>query len=223
MTARSTILRRCLARAARFVLATVVILATVTAGSAQQTDAVSDATANLFTAVHANDYAGVQAAIAAGAEFDARDRWGLTAVDLAIDKGHFQIAHYLLSVRNFRRDDKARERERPAVAPAAAALPTPAAAGFSLPSELVGTSPAAAPAPSPVMPALPVGPVRAEALAEPKLADSGLTAASGPSPDPVWPSDQPNPFDPSQPAPGVMFAVIGEADDDSATEAPMAR
>jgi hypothetical protein len=64
-----------------------------------------DATRNLFDAVQANDLAAVQASVAAGADLTARDQWGLTPVDLAVDKSYFDVAHFLLSVRNFQRSE----------------------------------------------------------------------------------------------------------------------
>lgn len=60
----------------------------------------SEVTHRLFTAVHKNDLAGVQIAVADGADIQVRNRLGLTALDLAVDKGHFEIAHYLISVRD---------------------------------------------------------------------------------------------------------------------------
>jgi hypothetical protein len=54
----------------------------------------SEATRSLFDAVQANDLAAVQASIAAGADPMARDQWGLTPIDLAIDNGIFsRIQH----------------------------------------------------------------------------------------------------------------------------------
>ncbi len=60
------------------------------------------ATQTLFEAVHTNDFAATEAAVAAGASIDAKNRWNLTPIELAIDKGYFRIAHFLVSVRNNR-------------------------------------------------------------------------------------------------------------------------
>jgi hypothetical protein len=66
-------------------------------------------TQRLFDAVQANDLAAVQASVAAGASLDARDRWGMSAIELAIDKGYFAIAHFLTSARQYRRQAGAPE------------------------------------------------------------------------------------------------------------------
>ncbi|HEY9079870.1 ankyrin repeat domain-containing protein [Magnetovibrio sp.] len=58
------------------------------------------ATEELFLAVDSNDLDGVRAAIGKGADVEARDFSGTQPVDMAIDRGYFDIAHYLISVRN---------------------------------------------------------------------------------------------------------------------------
>jgi len=50
--------------------------------------------------VDRNDLAAVRAAIDKGADVEARDYTGTQPVDMAIDRGYFDIAHYLISVRN---------------------------------------------------------------------------------------------------------------------------
>jgi len=60
------------------------------------------ATRALFMAVDKDDLPGVRAAIDGGADVEARGLNGMQAVDLAIEQGHFDIAHYLISVRNQR-------------------------------------------------------------------------------------------------------------------------
>lgn len=60
------------------------------------------ATRALFMAVDKDDLPGVRAAIEGGADVEARGFNGMQAVDLAIEQGHFDIAHYLISVRNQR-------------------------------------------------------------------------------------------------------------------------
>lgn len=69
---------------------------------ARTTDGVelSGATAKLFKAVEVNDMPGVKAALAAGADINAKNAAGKTAADLAVDRGHFIIAHFLLSQRS---------------------------------------------------------------------------------------------------------------------------
>lgn len=58
------------------------------------------ATQELFLAVDRNDLEQVRAAIEKGADVQARDYTGTQPVDIAIDRGYFDIAHYLISVRN---------------------------------------------------------------------------------------------------------------------------
>ncbi len=58
------------------------------------------ATQRLFQAVDVNDMNAVKGAISAGADLGAKNANGKTAADIAVDKGHFIIAHYLLSQRS---------------------------------------------------------------------------------------------------------------------------
>ena len=60
------------------------------------------ATRALFMAVDKDDLPGVRAAIDAGADVEVRGFNGMQPVDMAIERGHFDIAHYLISVRNQR-------------------------------------------------------------------------------------------------------------------------
>ncbi|MBL6929284.1 MAG: ankyrin repeat domain-containing protein [Rhodospirillales bacterium] len=62
-------------------------------------DDLSPLTQNLFSAIQRNDFSAVQLSVANGADISARNQFGMRAVDLAVDKGHFEIAHYLLSLR----------------------------------------------------------------------------------------------------------------------------
>ncbi|MBM09110.1 MAG: hypothetical protein CMF69_05970, partial [Magnetovibrio sp.] len=62
----------------------------------------SSATKRLFEAVWANDMAGVRASIIGGADISASNESGLLPVDMAVDRGHFKIAHYLLAVARMR-------------------------------------------------------------------------------------------------------------------------
>ena len=59
----------------------------------------NEATLRLFKAVELNDMAAIKSSIEAGADLFAENDLGMTAADLAVDKGHFIIAHYLLSRR----------------------------------------------------------------------------------------------------------------------------
>lgn len=62
----------------------------------------STMTRALFEAVEKNDLSAVRAAVADGARIEARSLFGMRPADLAIDKGHYEIAHYLLSLHNVR-------------------------------------------------------------------------------------------------------------------------
>ena len=59
----------------------------------------NEATLRLFKAVERNDMTSLKSSIEAGADLFAENDLGMTAADLAVDKGHFIIAHYLLSKR----------------------------------------------------------------------------------------------------------------------------
>ncbi|MDH5189612.1 MAG: hypothetical protein OEW37_11750, partial [Rhodospirillaceae bacterium] len=66
-----------------------------------QTQAESEyATKVLFMAVDKNDLPGVRAAIEGGANVEAVNPLGMQAVDIAVDRGYYDIAHYLISVRS---------------------------------------------------------------------------------------------------------------------------
>ncbi len=84
--------------------AVVLLLAAPAPAVAQAADpAVADATRQLFEAVEVNDLVRAKASLKAGADLQAKNADGMTAADLAVDKGHFIIAHYLLSERVARR------------------------------------------------------------------------------------------------------------------------
>lgn len=149
----------------------------------------SDATHSLFDAVQANDLAAVQASIAAGADLAARDQWGLTPIDLAIDKSYFDVAHFLLSVRNFQQDADAPRRST-------AARQTATGSRTGAPAAVSGRERSSRPEssrPASVM-------VREEAPP---------TKAARRQPAERWPANQPNPFDPARPAPGAVLPADG--------------
>ena len=54
----------------------------------------------LFSAIHSNNIALVRSSINAGANINATNDEGLTAAGLAVEKGYFKIAHYILGIRN---------------------------------------------------------------------------------------------------------------------------
>lgn len=159
----------------------------VTTPAAAAQDA-SKATQRLFEAVRANDLAAVQASLNAGASIDATDRWGMTAPDLAVDKGYFRIAHFLASVRHFRASSDSLERAKAATPPAAPAPKQTAAAdtGKAQAAARKSESPSQAKAGKPA----------------PAAADTAGGTA------PSWPADRPNPFDPRQVAFGSTIPIV---------------
>lgn len=123
---------------------------------------VEKATQTLFEAVHTNDFAAAEAAVAAGADVDAKNRWNLTPAELAIDKGYFRIAHFLVSVRNNRapaESEAAAERplaaSRKASGPAARATERQASADRRSASSEPAPQPWPADMPNPFDPAAP--------------------------------------------------------------------
>ncbi|MBL4614195.1 MAG: ankyrin repeat domain-containing protein [Magnetovibrio sp.] len=73
---------------------------------AQAQQAPDAATQELFLAVDVNNLQGVRDAIDKGANIEARDFTGTQPVDIAIDRGYFDIARYLISVRNLRQNQQ---------------------------------------------------------------------------------------------------------------------
>jgi hypothetical protein len=89
----------------------------------------SPATKRLFDAVWADDMTKVRASIVDGANLSATNEFGVRAVDLAVDKGHYDIAHYLLSVEKLRDDTSTPVQPAPALVPTPVPVqPAPAAA-----------------------------------------------------------------------------------------------
>jgi len=188
-----------------------------------QAGSVDATTQQLFDAIHANDYAAAQASVDAGAKVDVPGRWGMTAIELAVDKGYFKIAHYLVAVRNFRGDGNESNSRRVA-SPAAPEQgiqgeppPTQAEEGRTVvpAAGAVTTSPAAPKAgrvaTSPFsVPTQPVGTLTDKPFYAP-LAELETTAGRDAEADgPAWPVGKPNPFDPEMPAVGSNLQIIGE-------------
>lgn len=144
-----------------------------------------NATGALFDAVHANDLEAVQARVAEGANVDARDRWGMTPVEIAIDREYFEVAHFLMSIRNFQAATEARE-PRPSVVPA-----------LEQGTALAGAQMAIGLASFETGSQLSLG-----------IEDNGAQTGLNDAPAIAWPVGQPNPFDPAAPAPGSE-ALIG--------------
>jgi hypothetical protein len=166
-------------------------------GAAQAADsaAAERATQRLFEAIRANDLGAVQASLAAGANPEATDRWGIKATDLAIDKGYFRIAQVLAAARASGR------------ASAAAAAPAEArAASAKMEAGKALAEPAGKPVTAAARPASP--PTTSAAAASPAATQKPATTRAGS----VWPAGVPNPFDPTMPPPRSQLAASGGAD-----------
>lgn len=151
--------------------------------AAQQAGAVAESpTTRLFDAVQANDIAAAQSSLAAGASLTARDRWGLTPIDVAIDKGHFDLAHFLLSVQDRERATAAPSSQRrpdaqERAAPAPATRPTRARAETAPPGPETWSVPSwPAGRPNPFDPNSPAPGARLPAT---ELVDAGRAAGDG--------------------------------------------
>ena len=108
--------RRVAALIAAFLTLLLLSLGPAGAAAQQAGGTPSAATQMLFEAVLDNDLDAVKAALAEGADTRARDNQGRMPAGLAVDKGYFEIAHYILTAQKAQRD-KARQ--------AAAAAPPP--------------------------------------------------------------------------------------------------
>jgi hypothetical protein len=170
------------------------------------------ATQKLFDAIHANDFAAAQASVDAGADVDVPGRWGMTAIELAIDKGYFKIAHYLVAVRNFENEANESKSNRVATpsAPGHDIQDQPPPSGASAARPAVPNAGAVAASPVDTGPARPVGTVADQPFYAP-LEELETTAGREAEADgPRWPAGKPNPFDPGTPAVGSNLKIIGE-------------
>jgi len=136
---------------ARILLAALAVVVTI-GGAMAQEKKLSPATESLLLAIRTNDFDAVKRSLLAGADVEAEDADGRTPIDVAIDRGRFNIAHYLLAWRK----------------PPAPTPPTPAAP----PPVITETAPAAVPETMPVtreppsvLPPTPVQPVVQQPLA----------------------------------------------------------
>ncbi|MEE8544584.1 MAG: ankyrin repeat domain-containing protein, partial [Alphaproteobacteria bacterium] len=122
----------------------------------------------LFEAVFNNDLDSVKLSIAQGAKLEARNKLGRNALELAIDLGHFEVAHYLLALRHHRRAQVARnEPPKPAPPPPfVPAEPPPAEVPLSPPPpEIAEATPAPPPPTEPAQVAATMAPVAAPVAA----------------------------------------------------------
>lgn len=107
----------------------------------------------LLEAVFNDDLEAAKISIADGADYEARGKLGRTALELAIDLGHFKIAHYFLALRQNRRQRVTR-----------ALPPQPAPPPPFVPLQ---TEPEPAPAPPAPLPPAPLPPVPAVTVIAP--------------------------------------------------------
>ena len=105
-------------------------------------DTTSEATRRLFDAVRSGDLGAVQASVGDGANLQAVNISGIRAVDLAVDRGRFDIAHYLLSVMKVKRQQAEAKKKEPQSPPPAAPV-----AAAPPPVEPQAAAPAAVPPP----------------------------------------------------------------------------
>ncbi|MBC8270384.1 MAG: ankyrin repeat domain-containing protein [Rhodospirillaceae bacterium] len=151
----------------------------------------SEATKQLFDAVYDGNLAKVQISIAGGGDINALNAWGITPVDLAVDKGYFDIVHYLLQVR-----DLQDQKKKPAPA-APVARVTALGATPNLPqSQPLAPVPAAAPVGEVYAPPPDAGPW------------SATVVTSEPPPPPPVAIAGPSPFD-QEPENSAALPVIG--------------
>ncbi len=98
--------------------------------------AAAEASKALFEAVFNNDLDGVKLSVARGADIEARRRLNRSALELAIDLGHFKIAHYLLALRHHKKV-LAQSAKPPPPAPAPPFVPLDPALAPTAPSTTV--------------------------------------------------------------------------------------
>ncbi len=93
----------------RLAVAAIVAVSAATAAFAQTggEPAGPAATQRLFAAVNQGNMTEVRLSVAAGADLSAENDLGQRPVDLAVDLGHFAIAHYLLGMRRDRKPAQA--------------------------------------------------------------------------------------------------------------------
>jgi len=192
----SSTVRRCVLTLSWCLVATAILTGEPGVGRADTSEK-AKATEQLFEAVHANDFAAVQASVAAGADVEAADRWGMTPMELAIDKGYFEIGHYLVAVRNFSRSHTDK---RPAT-PVVTGSPFEAITSDGENSENSGEM-------SPLGPL--TKPVANSGSGRSAPTDVDIETSAGPASNQKWSTVKDNPFDPNTPALGSGAFSVGE-------------
>ncbi len=149
-------------------------LPTVTVDARAQTR-INPATATeaLFLAVDKNDLPGVRAAVESGANIEAVNALGVQAVEMAVDRGYYDIAHYLISVRNLLASAGPRRLELPPEPEQAKPAPkmekaAPEIAATTPTPEPSAPEPEPTPEPATPEPAISQAPPNAPIILEPK-------------------------------------------------------
>ena len=176
-------------------LAPVLAAAVLIAAPPVMADDAAEATRALFEAVRANDLAKAQVSLAQGADVNAVDAFGKTPADLAVDRGFFELAHFILAHR---------AQPKP-VEPEAVAVALPPPPPIPQPEPVLAASPAPPPIPAPPPAAGGTNPF------EPSMPLSGAAPAplpgtvpepaTTPSPSPVVEEASPPPPASPEPAP----------------------
>ena len=144
-------------------------------------------TEKLFRAVRSNDFPAVKRNLLDGGDVRAENAAGLTVIDLAIDKGYFKIAHYLLAWRKQRKPKP--KLPLPLPAPPSITAEVAPTAEPAAPEPVRGEAPKAQPSPpeqareaAPIAPQPPQLLAAAESTAKPALIP--IETATKPEP---WP------------------------------------
>ncbi|MAF94942.1 MAG: hypothetical protein CMM60_04220 [Rhodospirillaceae bacterium] len=156
-------------------------------------------TEKLFRAVRSNDFPAVKRILLDGGDVRAENAAGLTVIDLAIDKGYFNIAHYLLAWRKQRKP-------KPKIP-----LPLPAP-----PPITAEAAPTTEPVPpEPAREAAPIAP-------KPPQSSPATESAAKPTPTPIETATKPEPLPKTDPveSPGILDRITGFFTSDPEPKAP---
>ena len=176
----------------------------------------AEATKDLFAAVYKNDLAAVKSSVLAGADIYSRNAWGMAALDIAIDSGYFDVAFYLLSVRNNRQAPDARKATSttPVPVPQPVLQPEPQPVVTAAPAPTVETTQLPQQTTQPAQVVV-VQPTVASEPAPPPAAPEPVVVQPAPEPVVVQPPPEPvvvEPVEaaPSEPAVGAGAEPAGE-------------
>lgn len=176
---------------------------------------ISPETEKLFRAVRSNDFPAVKRNLLDGGDVRAENAAGLTVIDLAIDKGYFKIAHYLLAWR--------KQRSPKPKLPLPLPVPPPITAEAEPTAEPASPEPAREEAPT-VEPSPPEQ-AREAAPIEPKPRQPlpAAESAAKPAPTPIETATKPEPLpktDPATPPSEMTSEMTSEKTAEKAAEIP---